>query len=161
MDKQCSICGIVKPVKDFAIRNNRRSGVQPYCKDCDRERQRARRGANHTELSNRTHYLYEWKSYDGTTCYVGITGVNIQTRSASHKAQAYVWTDYAIEPTEPTAIFDSRDAALTAEKELINSYCEQGIRLVNISHNYLNDGDAYYISVVEDLRKAKISSDIL
>jgi NAD-dependent SIR2 family protein deacetylase len=40
-EKECTHCGNIKPIDDFAIKNDTKDGRQPYCRKCAYEVKKA------------------------------------------------------------------------------------------------------------------------
>lgn len=145
--KVCTQCGVKKDKSQFAKRNNRKVGIQPYCKRCRREQQRK---GDKSAYRKKPTGVYVWRDRDGVARYVGIS-TDLAKRTAQHHNSDAVWTDYAVAPTEFVQVFPTFDEAAAAEELMIKAYVDAGVDLVNRTHNARNSS-THYIDTVEKMR---------
>ena len=63
-EKQCTKCGVFKPLDEYTNDSQRKSGKRPSCKKCDNERQRKKYAENPEKAGERARKYREENSYE-------------------------------------------------------------------------------------------------
>jgi hypothetical protein len=165
--KQCTSCDVYKPLDDFGVEKRVNDGRRSVCRDCkriadrvrmaakredpdfrDRENERAamRRGlskrSRRVTFTKRRAACYVWTDVEGNPVYVGVTTLDIASRSAEHM-RSTEWAQFCIAPSRPVRAFRTWSQALAFEEGMIKGLAAGGVELFNRTHNERNSEQQY------------------